>query len=37
MSYKREITTLRTPKLGDVLLLEVGATCGEALVRLGFP
>ena len=30
---KREITVLRTPSLGDVLLLEVGATCVGSIVQ----
>jgi phosphatidylserine decarboxylase len=30
---KREITLLRTTKLGDVLLLEVGATCVGSIVQ----
>ncbi len=30
---KREITLLRTPSLGDVLLLEVGATCVGSIVQ----
>jgi phosphatidylserine decarboxylase len=34
---KREITTLRTPRLGDVLLLEVGATCVGSIVQTFTP
>jgi len=34
---KREITTLRTPSLGDVLLLEVGATCVGSIVQTYTP
>lgn len=34
---KREITTLRTPRLGDVLLLEVGATCVGSIVQTYTP
>lgn len=34
---KREITTLRTAKLGDVLLLEVGATCVGSIVQTYTP
>lgn len=30
---KREITVLRTPEFGDVLLLEVGATCVGSIVQ----
>ncbi|WP_395747133.1 archaetidylserine decarboxylase [Prosthecobacter sp.] len=30
---KREITLLRTPALGDVLLLEVGATCVGSIIQ----
>lgn len=30
---KREITVLRTPNLGDVLLLEIGATCVGSIVQ----
>ena len=34
---KREITVLRTPALGDVLLLEVGATCVGSIVQTYTP
>ena len=34
---KREITVLRTPGLGDVLLLEVGATCVGSIVQTYAP
>lgn len=34
---KREITLLRTPALGDVLLLEVGATCVGSIVQTYTP
>ncbi|HRH96722.1 MAG TPA: phosphatidylserine decarboxylase [Prosthecobacter sp.] len=34
---KREITVLRTPTLGDVLLLEVGATCVGSIVQTFTP
>ena len=34
---KREITVLRTPGLGDVLLLEVGATCVGSIVQTYTP
>ncbi len=34
---KREITVLRTPKLGDVLLLEIGATCVGSIVQTFVP
>lgn len=34
---KREITTLRTSQLGDVLLLEVGATCVGSIVQTFAP
>ena len=34
---KREITVLRTPTLGDVLLLEVGATCVGSIVQTYAP
>jgi len=34
---KREITILRTAKLGDVLLLEVGATCVGSIVQTYTP
>ena len=34
---KREITILRTPGLGDVLLLEVGATCVGSIVQTYTP
>jgi phosphatidylserine decarboxylase len=34
---KREITVLRTPTLGDVLLLEVGATCVGSIVQSYMP
>lgn len=34
---KREITLLRTPTLGDVLLLEVGATCVGSIVQTYTP
>jgi phosphatidylserine decarboxylase len=34
---KREITLLRTPQLGDVLLLEVGATCVGSIVQTYTP
>jgi len=34
---KREITLLRTAKLGDVLLLEVGATCVGSIVQTYTP
>jgi phosphatidylserine decarboxylase len=34
---KREITTLRTSRLGDVLLLEVGATCVGSIVQTFTP
>jgi len=34
---KREITVLRTPQLGDVLLLEVGATCVGSIVQTFTP
>lgn len=30
---KREITVLKTPQLGDVLLIEVGATCVGSIVQ----
>ncbi|WP_395750430.1 phosphatidylserine decarboxylase [Prosthecobacter sp.] len=34
---KREITLLRTPALGDVLLLEVGATCVGSIIQTHTP
>ncbi len=34
---KREITLLRTPSIGDVLLLEVGATCVGSIVQTYTP
>ncbi|MDP1587247.1 MAG: phosphatidylserine decarboxylase [Prosthecobacter sp.] len=34
---KREITALRTPSLGDALLLEVGATCVGSIVQTYTP
>ena len=34
---KREITLLRTPTIGDVLLLEVGATCVGSIVQTYAP
>lgn len=34
---KREITLLRTPQLGDVLLLEIGATCVGSIVQTFTP
>lgn len=34
---KREITLLRTPAIGDVLLLEVGATCVGSIVQTYTP
>ncbi len=34
---KREITLLRTPTIGDVLLLEVGATCVGSIVQTYTP
>lgn len=34
---KREITLLRTPDLGDVLLLEVGATCVGSIIQTYTP
>lgn len=34
---KREITLLRTPALGDVLLLEVGATCVGSIIQTYTP
>ncbi|MBE2285533.1 MAG: phosphatidylserine decarboxylase [Prosthecobacter sp.] len=34
---KREITVLRTPDLGDVLLLEIGATCVGSIVQTFAP
>jgi phosphatidylserine decarboxylase len=34
---KREITLLRTPHLGDVLLLEVGATCVGSIIQTYTP
>lgn len=34
---KREITVLRTPTLGDVLLLEIGATCVGSIVQTYTP
>lgn len=34
---KREITVLRSPELGDVLLLEIGATCVGSIVQTFTP
>ncbi|MEZ5385325.1 MAG: phosphatidylserine decarboxylase [Prosthecobacter sp.] len=34
---KREITVLKTPQLGDLLLLEVGATCVGSIVQTFTP